>query len=275
MEKPTVPQTYKELKAHITVKGAEMPRRLAQIAEFALRHPDDMAFGTVASLSKAANVQPSALVRFSQSLGFSGFSDLQELFQERLRGQKSDYQSRIQHLRETAATSGPGFVMEGFFAAAEQSLKSARESIEPKALQQAVHVLAKAETIYLVGMRRSFPIATYMNYALSKLGIKHVLVDGTGGLGLDNLSFATKKDCVFAVSFAPYASESIGYAQTASERGVPVVSITDSAFSPLVAISKAWLEVNEADFEGFRSLSATMALVMALTVAVAEIRESH
>jgi DNA-binding MurR/RpiR family transcriptional regulator len=53
---------------------------------------------------------------------------------------------------------------------------------------------------------------------------------------------------------------------------VPVVAITDSAFSPLASCATEWFEVAEADFAGFRSLSATMALAMALTVSVAERR---
>ena len=44
------------------------------------------------------------------------------------------------------------------------------------------------------------------------------------------------------------------------------------ALSPLAALATHWLEVSENDFAGFRSLSASMALVMALPVAVAERR---
>ena len=55
-------------------------------------------------------------------------------------------------------------------------------------------------------------------------------------------------------------------------RGVPVVSLTDSAFSPLAECSRIWFELAEADHAGFRSLSASMALAMALTVGVAEVR---
>ena len=53
---------------------------------------------------------------------------------------------------------------------------------------------------------------------------------------------------------------------------MPIVAITDSAFSPLAQFAKVWFEVAEADFAGFRSLSATMALAMALTVGVGEKR---
>ena len=50
--------------------------------------------------------------------------------------------------------------------------------------------------------------------------------------------------------------------------------ITDSAFSPLAEHAQVRFDVVEADFAGFRSLSATMALAMALTVSVAQRRSS-
>jgi DNA-binding MurR/RpiR family transcriptional regulator len=49
---------------------------------------------------------------------------------------------------------------------------------------------------------------------------------------------------------------------------VPVVGITDSPFSPLVQVAHVWLEVAEADYSGFRSLSASFALATTLAVAI-------
>ena len=63
-------------------------------------------------------------------------------------------------------------------------------------------------------------------------------------------------------------------AQELAGRGVPIVAITDSVFSPLAATATHWIEVSEADYAGFRSLSASMALAMALPVAIAERRRS-
>jgi DNA-binding MurR/RpiR family transcriptional regulator len=54
-----------------------------------------------------------------------------------------------------------------------------------------------------------------------------------------------------------------------------VVAITDSAFSPLAQFAKVWFEVAEADFTGFRSLAATMALSIALAVGVGEKRRAR
>ena len=84
------------------------------------------------------------------------------------------------------------------------------------------------------------------------------------------IGFATPKDAAIVVSFSPYAPATIEDARAFAERGVAVVAITDSSFSPLAQFAKIWFEVAEADFAGFRSLSATMALAMALAVGVAE-----
>ncbi len=267
------PKDFAALKSSIAERAIDLPRRLTQVAEYALNFPDEVAFGTVASIAKSAGVQPSTLVRFSQSLGYNGFSDLQEIFRLRLRATVPNYGERLKSLKEhSVPSSGPGFIFHGFSQAAEKSIHELHEKLDPKQLQQAVDTLAKADTIYLLGLHRAFPVSSYMSYAFSKLTVKNVLVEGQGRLGNDTVSFATKHDCVLAISFTPYASETAAIAKAAAARNLPIVSITDSVFSPLAPISKVWLEVQESNFEGFRSLSATMALAMTITVAVAEKR---
>ena len=135
-------------------------------------------------------------------------------------------------------------------------------------------MLSRADTIFLIGLKRSFPIASYMAYAFGKLSVRNRLVDALGGLAAEEVGFASPADCVIAISFTPYASETVALAQGLAARQVPIVAVTDSPFSPLVPLAKPWLEVQEANFEGFRSMAATLSLAMTLTVAVAE-RRGH
>ena len=267
------PRDFAALKAQIIERAASLPKRLSQIAAFSLDHPDDIAFGTVASIADQARVQPSSLVRFAQAMGYQGFSELQDVFRARLRERVLNYEERIAQLREHAhAASKAHILFEGFSDAAQKSLKDLKERIDPALLDRAVAKLAQARTIYLVGLRRSFPIACYMAYAFGKLGVRHVLIDAIGGMAPEEMSFAGSEDAVLAASFTPYASETLNLVARAAQRNVPVIAITDSAFSPLARDAEIWFEVVEANFEGFRSLSASMALAMTLTVAVAEKR---
>jgi len=89
------------------------------------------------------------------------------------------------------------------------------------------------------------------------------------GMGAEQVGFVTARDAVLAVSFTPYASETVALTNAARGRGAKIVSITDSVFSPIASQADIMLEIVEANFEGFRSMTATMALAMSLAVAVA------
>ncbi len=266
----TAPRDFASLRALILARAPQLPRRLTQVASYALENPDEIAFGTAAGIAARAGVQPSTLVRFSQTLGYDGFSDLQGVFRSRLRERVPTYEERLEQLRKHGhAASEAGALLDGFSDAAARSLAEFRSRIDAPAVDRAVEILAGAETIYLLGLRRSFPITAYMAYAMGKLGVRNILVDGVAGMGAEQAGFISGGDAMLAISFTPYASETVALARAAQEKGAHIVSITDSAFSPIAPIADVWLEVVEANFEGFRSMTATMALAMTLTVGVA------
>lgn len=271
-----LPKDYPALSALITERAEKLPRRLMQVAKHALDNPDEIAFGTVASVAASADVPPSALVRFARALGFQGFSDLQSVFRARLRDRVLNYDERLARMREHGeAASKSGLVLQGFLDAAEQSVQRFREGAEQETIERAVDILQGAETIYLIGLRRSFPITSYMSYALGKLGIRNILVDAVAGMGAEQASFMTERDVVLAVSFSPYASETVTLTNAAKARGAAIVSITDSVFSPIAPPADVVIEIVEANFEGFRSMAVTMAMAMTLAVSVAARRETR
>ncbi len=248
------PAHFWSLREEMVRRREDLPKRLAQVAAYAIANPDDVAFGTAASIADKASVQPSTLVRFAQAFGYHGFSELQEVFRDRLRDRPQSYSARLDALRAHStgggAESETAALFAGFCDAAERSVQALRERVSPGDIDAAAALLARAETIYLIAQRRSFPISTYMSYAFGKLGIRTVLVGSAQGTDEETLAFARQ----------------------VADQDVPLVVITDSPFSPLIPRGGVWFEVVEADFEGFRSLSATMALAMTLTVAVAEAR---
>ncbi len=269
-----LPQDFESLRSLVVLRRDDLPRRLAQVAEFSLEHPDEVAFGTVAELAAMAGVQPSTLVRFAQSLGFSGFSDLQEIFRARLRERWPEYGERLKRLETRAQTGGTLALLDGFAEAAIASLARLREDANGNDLDKAAEILSGARRIGLLGQRRVFPVTSYLAYACGKLGIETQLLDNRGGLLAEEARFLTRDDALLAVSFTPYTPETIEVAAEVAERGVAVVAITDSAFSPLTRSAKVWIEVVESDFGAFRSLSATMTVAIAVAVSAAEKRRA-
>lgn len=270
---PTGPADFEGLSALILARHAELPKRLAQVAKFALEHPDDIAFGTAASVAARAHVQPSTLVRLAQALGYAGFSSLQAVFRARLRTRVPSYAERLAAVR---AHAGDGATASGLLAAfataTARSLEALHESVDLASLDAAAALLAGAGTVYLAGQRRSFAVVAYLSYVLAKLGMRHTLLASPTSIETETLQLAVPGDVLLAVSFAPYAPGTLAQARAAKETGVPVVAITDGPFSPLASIATVWLEAAEAEVDGFRNPAATFTLGLTLTVAAANRR---
>ncbi len=261
------PRSYQELRAVLSSGTARLPKKLRQAANHCWQHPTSVALGTVTSVAKQAGVQPSTLVRFAQALGYTGFSDLQDVFKSHLAGQPHDRDGSSPGWRGESAR-----LLTGFIASSAASLERIRERLDVEHFEEMAKTLAGAEIIYLLGAKRAFSLASYISLALANLGIRNFALDNVGSTSFETLRSAATSDAVLAISFTPYNSNTPELAASAAQRGVPVVSITDSAFSPLAPISKAYVEVVEDDFSGFKCLSAALAVAMALVLRIDQLR---
>ncbi len=267
------PESFEALKDRLIEIEPNLPKRLRQAAAYALEHPDEFALGTASAIARSADVQASTLVRFAQTLGFGGFSDLQEVFRSHLRDRWPDYSERLKALHETARDSGdPTDLLIGFADSAAASITRLREGVRRRELDAAIGLLARARTIYCLGQRRAFSVAHYLTYALAQLGLSSSLIDNVGGLGPEQLAHAGADDALIAISFAPYSPFTVDLARRARRAQTPIVVFTDSALSPLAGLADVRFEIVESDFGSFRSLAATFCLAMTLAVAVAERR---
>lgn len=261
------PRDLTGLKALLIDGHHSLPPRLIQVASFALENPHEIAFGTAASIAAQASVQPSTLVRFAKRLGYSGFSDLQDVFRADLKSSWPDYRERIARVQQARESGGPQPMVTGFAESALVSLERLVSLEFDGDIGRAADILAGADVIYLLGMRRAFPVTFYMAYALGKLGLRAVLVDNVAFLGAEQLTEASERDVLVAVSFTPYTPFTVELANRSASAGVPVIALTDSAFSPLSPAATVKFEIPEADYAGFRSLAATFCVAMALIVA--------
>ncbi len=265
----SAPATVEEFRDRLADLAERLPRRLRQCADYIAANTDRIAVSTVAELAAGADVPPSALMRFCQILGFSGFSEMQRLFREAYSPGWPDYSTRLQNLKAGEAGS-PSALLGEFIEAGRLSLEALAKSVDEAALSQAVQLLSRAETIHIVGLRRAFPVSSYLAYVFEKMAVPAMLHDGVGKL--DHRFALRPGDAVLAITFAPYSTETVALALDAQQRGLPVVALTDLPTSPLIRAASAVLMVQEVDFGAFRSLSATIALAMTLAVAVGSAR---
>src|SRR3954469_4685690 len=75
---PPAAQGHQTLSAYISSRFDEFSRSQKDVAQYVGDHLDEVAFHTAEELARRASTSSSAVVRFSQALGFEGFPELQE-----------------------------------------------------------------------------------------------------------------------------------------------------------------------------------------------------
>ena len=254
------PETLDQLMTQIEQQHASMPKRLREIGNFVLGHPEAIALSTLAELASETDIATSAFVRFAQTLGFDGFSQMQALFRQQVRSSWPQYASRLSDMADV----DPADHFEALSVSAVESINRLSNTVSMETLNSAVRKLTDAETIWFAAGGRAKPVTVYMSYVLTKLGIRSQEFREAPAEAMRELNLVGQRDVLLAVSFAPYGELTVKLAQEAAGRGIRIISITDTMVSP-VALDTTLL-VTEENIFGFRSLCATMNLAQYLAI---------
>ena len=262
-----------EFQEQVRARYDELSKRLQQVARYVLDNTNSVAFDTVAIIAKEANVPPSTLIRFANAFDFSGFNEMKQLFRMNLVEETASYTDRARLFRELDGdqelTNDPTQILKEFAHSNAQAMQQLAARTPPEDLLKAIDYLADADNVYIIGLRRSFSVASYLAYALSHLECRPILIDGLGGMFKEQINRIGNNDVVISISFTPYAAETMMVSEKAAQMGAKQIVITDSQISPLASFSDVCFVVKEAQVDAFRSQSATLCLAQSLTVSLA------
>lgn len=270
------PQDYEGLRKEMSEHYSTLSKRLRQIAKFAWDNPTIMAMETTAVIAERAGVQPSALIRFAKAFGYSGFTDMQRHFQAHVTERSASYKERFRDVASTSSAPpdyNPLGLLQQFCEANRDALEFLQEGIDGESLSQAVATLQQARHIYVMGQRRSFPVASYISYNLNHVECRAQLLHGLGGMLFEHAQTMSEDDVLIAISFSPYSDETAHVVNLARERNIPVIVITDSSLNSIAQAATLSFDVHDAEVYSFRSLTASMCLAQALCTALAMDRD--
>ncbi|MBK5343450.1 MurR/RpiR family transcriptional regulator [Pseudomonas sp. TH49] len=257
----------------ITDEYDTLPRQLKRIATYMSQQSDRIMVDRISDIARECEVHPSAIVRFSQRFGFSGFSQMQALFRSAYTHKASPVQNYQQRIRSMIANqsqpASDGDLARECIDATRSGIERLGHELDDVAFEKAVDLIVNADNIYVVGVRRSFAVADYLVYNLQHTHKRIHLVSGLGGSYREQMRSVRSGDLVIAISFTPYAKETQHCLRYARQQQANTLILTDSQLSPLAKNANSLLLVNEGSALAFRSLSATLCLCQALFVAVA------
>lgn len=278
--KTSSPPTYADADVFLAaVRGGyeSLSRQLKAIARHVDKHRDRLALDGIQETAHQCEVQPSAVVRFAKHFGFSGYTEMQALFRAgaaRQLAPDGDYQARIRALVDARAVSdSAAHIAREVVAGSIDSLQALQRTLQAPGFDEdfdrAVAMMAGARALWLAASRRAFPVGAYLAYALQHTARPVHWLHGLGHMQQGQLRALAPGDVLIAISFEPYAQETLEVATAARQRGARLLAITDSRLSPLAAQADAVLLVQDSATFGFRSLTSTLCMAQSLFLGLA------
>lgn len=279
MNNTVPPKDYEELIRLIHDRHGSMSRTHQKIAEYLTQNPNDIAVRSVNSIGEKQGIHASSFVRFAQSLGYSGFKDLQLLFQERLATAAPGFESRLDALKQELKSRddlSEGKLLRDMVVSDAASVQSLIDEIDAEDLAKAAEILCHAETVFLLGQLRSAPVVELLRYLLTMAGKKCAMLDPSGGLATHMARTMGPQDTLLAVSFRFYANEVVSIVEDVAEQGNNIIALSDSTLSPLAKSAHVLLAVPEHPGPLSRSVTAPICLAQVISLAVASrIQNDH
>lgn len=267
-----VPNNYEGIVNVITAEYANLSTGFQKIARYVTQNPNVVALESISLIAAKCDTHASSLVRFAQEFGYSGFKEMQQVFQTRLATAAPGFRERVKALDgELSRNTNSGNLgyLHDLVVRDIAALEDLLERVPEESLVSAAKLLTKSDTIYIAGQLRSEPIALLFRYLLTMLHRRVILLNPAGGLSQEMAETMGARDVLVSISFRHYAQEVVAITELATEKSVPVIAITDSQLSPLAKDATVLFTIPEDEYTFSRSLAAPVCLVQCLAVAAA------
>ena len=238
-----------------------------KIANFILESYDKAAFMTASRLGKRVGVSESTVVRFAAELGYDGYPDMQKSLQKMIRNRLTS----VQRIEVTNDRLGDQDLLSMVLQSDIEKIRQTLEELDRDAFDRAVDAIVSAKKIYIIGVRSSAALASFLYFYFNLIFENVTLVSAsTASEIFESLLRVGPGDVVVGVSFPRYSSRTVQAMSFARDRGADTVAITDSEASPLAPICRHTLRARSDMASFVDSLVAPLSLVNALLVAVSQ-----
>jgi len=256
----------------IQSRMAEFSKGQKLIASFIVNHYDRAAYMTAAKLGEEVGVSESTVVRFANEIGFDGYPKLQKVLKEL---NKSKLTS-VQRIKVSSDRINEDNVLKSVLMEDMNKIKHTLEEIDQTNFNNIVESILNAKMIYILEVRSSAPLASFLGFYFNLIFDNVRLVHTTSVSEMfEQIIHASKDDVVIGISFPRYSKRTVNAMRFAKNKGATVVAITDNLDSPL-AVNSDHVITARSDMASFvDSLVAPLSVINALIVAIGLKRKQH
>ncbi|MGF0032091.1 MurR/RpiR family transcriptional regulator [Bariatricus sp. SGI.154] len=213
------------------IHNADLTKTQKMIAKYILDNSADACFMTSTEIALKLGVSESSVIRFSRSLGFSGFMDFQKAlrkeYQDRVLSISSTITVPAQRVAKRAKLDNNSDYINRHFKNAAKNLEAVFVHNTSAAFEEAADVMIASKRKYIAASRGNSCLADYFLLYLKHM-LPHVETTHSASISpIDHMCNISKEDCLIIFSFPRYSSLDRVTAKMAQEAGAKIIVITD------------------------------------------------
>ena len=235
------------------------------IANYIIDHYEKAAFMTAAKLGEVVGVSESTVVRFAIELGYDGYPKLQKVLQELIKNKLT----AIQRIEVSSTRINEDNILKSVLQSDMEKIKITMEDIDQSSFNEIIECILNANKIYILGVRSSAPLASFLGFYFNLIFDNVRLVHTTSVSEMfEQILRTSEGDVVIGISYPRYSKRTTKAMQFVKSQGSKVIAITDSMDSPLAAYADHCITARSDMASFVDSLVAPLSVINALIVAI-------
>ena len=236
-----------------------------KLVEYITDNYDKAAFMTASKLGEKVGVSESTVVRFATEIGFKGYPELQKELQRMIKSKLT----AVQRMEVSSNLIGEQDAIKKVLNGDIELIRKTLDSVSSVEFSKAVETINSAKRIYVLGVRSSAALASFLYFYLNPVFENVVLVDTSSASEMFEQMFRIgENDVCVAISFPRYSKQTINALRFINDRRTKIIAITDSDDSPIAEYADTLLVAKSDMVSVVDSLVAPLSLINALVVAV-------
>ncbi|MCA3880152.1 SIS domain-containing protein [Vibrio vulnificus] len=218
----------------IVARRTQLSQSGRVIGDWIVENAEKSAQLTSQELAEQAQVSQSSIVKFTQRLGFKGYSAFKLALTEEI-GRKQAMQATPLH-SDILVDDPLAVIAQKLIKAKTDAMFQTTNALSYEACHQAVQWLSEARRVQIVGIGGSALTAKDLSYKLLKLGIT-TLAEQDSHVQIAVARTLSEQDVQIAISFSGERKEILVAAEAAKEQGAKVIALSSPKKSRLRQIA--------------------------------------
>jgi RpiR family transcriptional regulator, murPQ operon repressor len=211
----------------------EMSANEKKLADFILENPSLIRDYSSQQIAGSVGVSQSSVVKFSQKMGYRGFTDLKLAIHETVVKQESN----VAVLNGRRESSGASVSLKNrLFQAKSDAISGATDLNDDDTLRIAARAIESSSHVQLVSSGNAYGVVRDSALKLMSIG-KPVIAEADADVQLLGVATLARGDCLIAISASGQSAHLCHLAQMAKKAGATIISVTNQSANPLATLA--------------------------------------